>query len=552
MALQPQLLQRYIKQRGGYRATITKCFNRIDGVAKDETVAELKATKINAMIETIKEEYVRIKECNTLIENFYLDSNEDQSTYENELDQRTQYHSELLSNISTAEGYVKQILGIKKENAIEETTSYHDKHNCSTGKLPDITLPKFNGDILEWAPFWDAFISEVHNNKHMNNIRKFTYLKAHLVGPAMDLIQNMRTTEANYNDVIDILMERYGSKSKAVFAHCEILYNLPLVTDTKQLQQFYDKLEMNFRALAALGLSFDEDSVGIKFIIYHLRCKLSKEIRERISKQIESTEWGLDELQKALKKILEVMEPETMKTQAKSHSKNELPMKGYEKPRFNSTVMTVEADTKKRECTFCGDDQHKAVHCTKLTTQEERYNFVRTNHLCFNCLVSGHSMKDCKSRNVCGRCSKRHHSSLHDTRKQQQNNQVTQVKETVSTTIHSNTVELTNQEILLKTSRVKIPVNDKIYYANLLLDEGSNGSFITSKMTHILQLPIIRSENTRLRPFGVINSIPMSYPIVELKILDRNNQLIPIEAKFTKNITSTRRETTYKDILMLS
>ena len=155
MALQLQPLQKYIKQRGGYRATITKGFNRIDaGVAKDETIAlDLKATKINALIQTIKEEYVKIKECDTLIENFYLDNNEDPSTYENELDQISQYHSELLSNTFTAEGYVKQILGIKKEHVIEETISHHDKHNCSTGKLPDITLPKFNEDILELAPF---------------------------------------------------------------------------------------------------------------------------------------------------------------------------------------------------------------------------------------------------------------------------------------------------------------------------------------------------------------------------------------------------------------
>ena len=84
MVLQFQPLQRFLKQRG-YRATITKCFNRIGA---DETISlGFKAIKINGIVITIKEKLERMKEIDSLIENYYLDDDEDES-FENKVYQR--------------------------------------------------------------------------------------------------------------------------------------------------------------------------------------------------------------------------------------------------------------------------------------------------------------------------------------------------------------------------------------------------------------------------------------------------------------------------------
>ena len=44
---------------------------------------------------------------------------------------------------------------------------------------------------------------------------------------------------------------------------------------------------------------------------------------------------------------------------------------------------------------------------------KDRKNLVWTSKLCFNCLNSGHSTKECKSKHTCKTCHSKHNSLLH-------------------------------------------------------------------------------------------------------------------------------------------
>ena len=44
--------------------------------------------------------------------------------------------------------------------------------------LPKIELPKFYGDPLNWASFWQSFEASVHTNKSLREEDKLTYLRA--------------------------------------------------------------------------------------------------------------------------------------------------------------------------------------------------------------------------------------------------------------------------------------------------------------------------------------------------------------------------------------
>ncbi|EFX64606.1 hypothetical protein DAPPUDRAFT_118028 [Daphnia pulex] len=41
---------------------------------------------------------------------------------------------------------------------------------------PKITLPRFNGEILQWRQFWQAFQAEIHSDDTLANINKFNTL----------------------------------------------------------------------------------------------------------------------------------------------------------------------------------------------------------------------------------------------------------------------------------------------------------------------------------------------------------------------------------------
>jgi DNA repair exonuclease SbcCD ATPase subunit len=72
-----------------------------------------------------------------------------------------------------------------------------------------------------------------------------------------------------------------------------------------------------------------------------------------------------------------------------------------------------EAQSHKQSCTFCFQP-HQANTCQNYTTQKERWTGAVELKLCTNCLVSGHSVKECSSR-PCkfNGCTAKHHTILH-------------------------------------------------------------------------------------------------------------------------------------------
>ena len=89
--------------------------------------------------------------------------------------------------------------------------------------LPKLTLPTFNGDLMSWPTFWDSFSSAVHNNVHLPEVQKFAYLKSLLYDEAARTVDGFTLSNANYQQAISLLQQRYGRKQKitAVLVHVQ-------------------------------------------------------------------------------------------------------------------------------------------------------------------------------------------------------------------------------------------------------------------------------------------------------------------------------------------
>ena len=81
-------------------------------------------------------------------------------------------------------------------------------------RLPKISLPCFNGDILQWQSFWDSYGSTIHKNVNLTDVQRFTYLNSQFEGNAARVIEGFAMTSANYTRAIDLLRERFGKKKK--------------------------------------------------------------------------------------------------------------------------------------------------------------------------------------------------------------------------------------------------------------------------------------------------------------------------------------------------
>ncbi len=121
-------------------------------------------------------------------------------------------------------------------------------------KLPKLSLPYFDGNLLKWQHFWDCFQSSIHENQTLTDVQKLTYLQNQLQGIAADCIEGLPLTSANYYQAVAVLKERFGQKHKVKNAFIQTLIDIPAPkSNVDSLRNFSDRIECSIRGLESLG-----------------------------------------------------------------------------------------------------------------------------------------------------------------------------------------------------------------------------------------------------------------------------------------------------------
>ena len=142
----------------------------------------------------------------------------------------------------------------KKKVEAEKKIAVMKENDKLTVKLPKLDSKKFDGNILKWTEFWDAFEATIHNNKGLDTMDKFNYLKSQLYGNTSEVISGLELTKDNYYVTIDLLKKRYGKKQVMVNAHYAKLINLLVAAfNSASLRSFYDTIEKHLRCVRSLG-----------------------------------------------------------------------------------------------------------------------------------------------------------------------------------------------------------------------------------------------------------------------------------------------------------
>jgi len=133
-----------------------------------------------------------------------------------------------------------------------------------------------------------------------------------------------------------------------------------------------------------------------------------------------------------------------------------------------------------------------------LSTLEARKEKLK--ECCFNCLKSGHVLKDCKVDRACAHCGKKgsHHRSLCNTLFQQPPSP--QIISADNPKPEGAMVASTNQ--VLTTVTVQITKDNSLILVCLILDTGSWRSYITENLAKGLQLKLKQTEKLSVVIFG--------------------------------------------------
>ncbi|XP_062538692.1 uncharacterized protein LOC134206967 [Armigeres subalbatus] len=268
-------------------------------------------------------------------------------------------------------------------------------------KLPEIRLPTFSGKLRDWVSYRDAFQSLIHGSRELTDMDKFTYLRSSLSGEALQEVSSIELSAANYVVAWAALEERYHNKKLIVKAYLDAIFSIESIRkeNYESLNQLVSDFEKNLQMLQKMGENTDDWST----ILVHMVCSKLDGVTLRF--------WESSHNSK------EVPTYRNLVTFLKNHCAvlqsvelNKATPVEQKKPKISVSHPTIATG----RCCFCAEPFHPAFLCKRFQKMKtpERYDAVRKNGLCMNCLSSGHLARNC-SKGVCRQCGRKHHTLLH-------------------------------------------------------------------------------------------------------------------------------------------
>ena len=186
-----------------------------------------------------------------------------------------------------------------------------------------------------------------------------------------------------------------------------------------------------------------------------------------------------------------------------------------------STASELFASEKRKSfvsCTYC-KQSHNSHNCPVFKTPQLRKDFLRRDGHCFICFRKGHVGKACYSNSKCLDCSGRHHVSICDRLKEtkspsldasskpfvpKQSQSETNISDETPVATHVG-ISTTDKTVLLQTAIVSISRPDcptETIKARMILDSGSQRSYVSVRLKDAIKLPVIGTEQLEIKTFG--------------------------------------------------
>ena len=373
-------------------------------------------------------------------------------------------------------------------------------------KLPKLVIHKFNGEITKFRTFWDSFSSAIHTNTELSPIDKFNYLKSLLEGTASQAIQGLSLSAINYQAAVEILQDRFGKTQQIISSHMDNLLKTPPCNDDRasHLRSIYDKIYANIRGLESLGVNRDQYG---SFLIPIIMSKLPSEVRLQIARVSVREVWEVEELMDVIKGEVEARE---ISDNIKVTEKRPPDTSSIRKhPAATASTLLVREGSGRIICVYCKGD-HFSTACEAVREIKVRKEMLRREGRCFLCLSQGHKASQCSSKRKCRKCHKRHHQSICESDGSVQSCDATSEASNPSkndVSIPSTTATTgvkSNPKILLQTARAYVSSEDgsKLLPVRVLMDGGSQRSYITNSLKTRLSLTPLRKESLNLNTFG--------------------------------------------------
>ncbi|UYV71983.1 hypothetical protein LAZ67_9001435, partial [Cordylochernes scorpioides] len=393
-------------------------------------------------------------------------------------------------------------LEIKLRRALEGIQSTADTKQAKgleTVKLPKFELPHFYGDANSWFNFKEVFGMAIDQNPGLNDLQKLQYLGSAVKGEAARLIRGFPISSESYKQAWDTLVSRCDNQRELAYAQLNKIFKIKQMKNpsAKSLRELLDTCNESVRNLGYLGLQRNElaDIILVQFL------------RNRIDEDMKR-QWELTQDERSFPSYENFIL--FLERQARS-----LPQGSREYQRKENEIQKDYANehfainTNAQICIACKAG-HRIYNCTTFRTMpiEQKWEFVKQNKMCYNCLKKGHARKNCY-QGPCKKCDKMHHTLLHKLDTEVTNTQkgakpqiFKPVSEINNTSIEQGS-ETINQVLLAIAQIILEGEGGTQQICRALLDSGSQVSLITKEICEKLGL---KGETSRRSLRGIGNN----------------------------------------------
>lgn len=382
----------------------------------------------------------------------------------------------------------------------------------------------FDGNYLRYGEWHDRFMARCYNDSTASLVEKFDYLIQSITGDAAAAISNLTQTAANFESAVQILQRRFGRKLPRISAHVSALLKLPEGGgdgSVRSLRQTVDTMRAHVRSLQNLGVvaCAKEDVSAILGPI--LFSRLPRELCAKWYEESQVDGIKVVELLEFVEKKVEAMELSnaclgpsqspvpTSSGKASSSGNN----RGQQQHLSKTTTLVTDTAPSRPPCPFDRIHHHpaKCSAARSLSSSKVR-DIIKRSGRCATCFGHGHGQQNCSFNPHCPICSGDHMFLLCPQRnggkkpeleKKSNSNSSTETPSNSSITMHA-AIPSSNpsEQVLLQTACTTIVGPHEARPVRLLLDSGSQASFIEENLADELQLTPVRKEHLQINTFG--------------------------------------------------
>ena len=288
--------------------------------------------------------------------------------------------------------------------------------------LPEWKLIQFDGNPHNWHEWFGQFKSTV-DSAILSKDEKLTYLKTLVVGKAKAAIAEYSYSGVLYEDALATLQRKFGQAHAVVGAHLDELSNfLPLKMHNSENVIGFSSAISGLVAVFK-SLSFNDDLKSVN-LLNQAVSKLPPNLKEAWSMQTVRRQWYIPTLLVFNEWLKEKAEGHERLKTINSKGKSEEPVKQKVGTKVFAGNANVSNKTKEKPkyspCSVC-KGQHALWNCAVLKEKNatQRAKQVAEKKLCFACLQSNHSFRNCRKARKCPKpdCESTHNVLLHGAEK---------------------------------------------------------------------------------------------------------------------------------------